>query len=150
MTGIEKEDLTGKISYEPDNHEKMTKYRFDKVAKIAQEIPPSKVACAQEGDLRDTISWGSTYGATLTAAEEVFKMGKKIGHVHLRWLNPLPPDLLGIMKKFKKVVVPEINHGQLAYHLQGTFGVPIESYARVRGKAFTVGELVTHFNSLLG
>jgi 2-oxoglutarate ferredoxin oxidoreductase subunit alpha len=149
LTGIEKEDGTGKISYEPDNHEKMTKARYAKVAKIAQEIPATKVAGAQEGDLL-VISWGGTYGAVLTAVEEVVKMGKKVGHVHLRWLNPLPSDLAGIMKKYKKVVVPEINHGQLAYHLQGTFGTEILSYARVRGKAFTVAELVTHFNSLLG
>jgi 2-oxoglutarate ferredoxin oxidoreductase subunit alpha len=149
LTGIEKEDITGKISYEPDNHEKMTKARYAKVAAIAKEIPPTKVVGAAEGDLL-VISWGGTYGAVLTAVEEVLKMGKKIGHVHLRWLNPLPSDLHGIMKKYKKILVPEINHGQLSYHLQGTFGEPIESFARVRGKAFTVGELVTHFNSLLG
>jgi 2-oxoglutarate ferredoxin oxidoreductase subunit alpha len=149
LTGIEKEDLTGKISYEPDNHEKMTKNRYDKVAKIAQEIPATKVVGAQEGDLL-VVSWGGTYGATLTAVEEVLKMGKKIGHVHLRWLNPLPSDLKDILGRYKKVVVPEINTGQLAYHLQGTFGIPVGSYSRVRGKAFTVGELVTHFNSLLG
>jgi 2-oxoglutarate ferredoxin oxidoreductase subunit alpha len=103
---------------------------------------------APEGDLL-VVSWGGTYGAALTAAESVFAMGKKIGHVHLRWLNPLPPDLGAILKRYKKVVVPEINTGQLAYHLRGTFGIPVESYGRVRGKAFTVGELVTLFNSLL-
>jgi 2-oxoglutarate ferredoxin oxidoreductase subunit alpha len=149
ITGIEKEAVTGKISYEPDNHQKMTNERYQKVANIAKEIPATKVTGSQEGDLL-VLSWGGTYGATLTAVEEVVKMGKKIGHVHLRWLNPLPPDLREIIGKFKQVVVPEINTGQLAYHLQGTFGIPIKSYARVRGKAFTVGELVTHFNSLLG
>jgi 2-oxoglutarate ferredoxin oxidoreductase subunit alpha len=148
-TGIEKEDGTGKISYDPDNHQKMTDARYKKVANIAKEIGALKVTGAQDGELL-VVSWGGTYGAVLTAVEELNKMGKKIGHVHLRWLNPLPSDLLGIMKKYKKIVVPEINHGQLAYHLQGTFAMPIESYARVRGKAFSVGELVTHFNSLLG
>jgi 2-oxoglutarate ferredoxin oxidoreductase subunit alpha len=148
ITGIEKEENTGKISYDHENHERMTKARYQKVANIVQEIPPSSVYGAQEGDLL-VVSWGGTYGAALTAAETVFKMGKKIGHLHLRWLNPLPPDLEAIMKRYKKVVVPEINTGQLAYHLRGTFGVPVESYGRVRGKAFTVGELVTLFNSLL-
>lgn len=76
-------------------------------------------------------------------------MGKKVGHVHLRWINPLPPDLGSILARFKRVVVPEINMGQLAFYLRGSFGMKIESYSRVRGKAFTVGELVTHFNSLL-
>jgi 2-oxoglutarate/2-oxoacid ferredoxin oxidoreductase subunit alpha len=77
-------------------------------------------------------------------------MGKKVGHVHLRWLNPLPSDLQAVIGRYKQIVVPEINNGQLAYHLKGTFGRPIASFAKVRGKAFTVGELVTHFNSLLG
>jgi 2-oxoglutarate ferredoxin oxidoreductase subunit alpha len=149
LTGIEKDDQ-GRINYESDNHQRATTARFAKIAKMAQEIPPIEVAgTAGGGDLL-VISWGGTYGATLTAVEEMNKMGKSIGHIHLRWLNPLPSDLLGIMKQYKQVVVPEINVGQLAYHLQGTFARPVLSYSRVRGKAFTVGELVTHFNSLLG
>lgn len=149
VTGIEKEADTGKISYDPDNHQNMTDARFKKVANIVDEIPPIKVIGAQEGELL-VVSWGGTYGAVLTAIEELNKMGKKVGHVHLRWLNPLPKDFKDILGRYKQVVVPEINTGQLAYHLRGTFGRPILSYARVRGKAFTVGELVTHFNSLLG
>jgi 2-oxoglutarate ferredoxin oxidoreductase subunit alpha len=149
ITGIEKEEGSGKISYDPDNHQRQTNNRFNKVAKVVAEIPPTKVTGAQDGELL-VISWGGTYGAVLTAVEEVQKMGKKLGHVHLRWLNPLPADLLGIMKRYKRIVVPEINVGQLAYHLQGTYGIPVESYSRVRGKAFTVGELVTHFTKILG
>jgi len=149
LTGIEK-DSQGRINYESDNHQRATTERFAKIAKMAQEIPPIQVAGAADGGDLLVISWGGTYGATLTAVEAVHKMGKSIGHIHLRWLNPLPSDLLGIMKKYKKIVVPEINVGQLAYHLQGTYALPVSSYSRVRGKAFTVGELVTHFNSLLG
>jgi len=148
ITGIEKEENTGKISYEHDNHERMTKARYAKIARITQEIPATPIYGDKEGDLL-VVSWGGTYGAALTAAEAVKAQGKKIGHVHLRWINPLPSDLLSIIKKYKKVVVPEINTGQLAYHLRGTYGIPVESYARVRGKAFTVGELVTLYNSLL-
>ncbi len=147
-TGIEKAENSGGISYDPENHQRMTKARFDKVAKIAQEIPATPVFGAQEGDLL-VVSWGGTYGATLTAAETVFAQGKKIGHVHLRWLNPLPPDLGSILKRYKKILVPEINVGQLAYHLRGTYGIPVESYARIRGKAFTVGELVTAYHAQL-
>jgi 2-oxoglutarate ferredoxin oxidoreductase subunit alpha len=148
ITGIEKEEVTGKISYDHDNHERMTKARFQKVANIASELGPTPVFGAQEGDLL-VVSWGGTYGAALTAAEAVHAMGKKIGHVHLRWLNPLPPDLGAILKRYKKIVVPEINNGQLSYHLQGTFGIPVQSYARVRGKAFTVSELTSVFNAAL-
>ena len=147
-TGIEKEDGSGKISYDPDNHQKMTDARAAKVANIASEFGPIQVVGAQEGELL-VVSWGGTYGAVLTAVEELRKMGKSIGHVHLRWINPLPKDLKAILGRYKKIVVPEINAGQLAYHLRGTFGIPVASYSRVRGKAFTVGELVTHFNSLL-
>ncbi|MGH7441344.1 MAG: 2-oxoacid:acceptor oxidoreductase subunit alpha, partial [bacterium] len=147
-TGIEKAENSGGISYDPDNHERMTKARYQKVANIANEIPPTKIFGAQEGDLL-VISWGGTYGAALTASEAVYGMGKKIGHVHLRWLNPLPSDLGAIIKRYKKVVVPEINTGQLAYHLRGTFGIHVESYGRIRGKAFAVSELVTVFNSFL-
>jgi 2-oxoglutarate ferredoxin oxidoreductase subunit alpha len=149
LTGIEK-DVQGRINYDGDNHQRATDERYAKIAKMAQEIPPIKVEGAADGGELLVISWGGTFGATLTAVEELHKMGKSIGHVHLRWLNPLPSDLHAIMKKYKKVVVPEINVGQLAYHLQGTYAMPVLSYNRVRGKAFTVGELVTHFNSLLG
>lgn len=149
ITGIEKEEGTGKISYDPDNHQRMTDARYGKVAKIVSEIAPAKTTGAESGDLL-VISWGGTYGAVLTAVEELNKMGKKVGHLHLRWLNPLPAGVKEIMGRYKKVVVPEINTGQLSYHLQGTFGTPVLGYNRVRGKAFTVGELVTHFNSLLG
>ncbi len=148
ITGIEKEENTGRINYDPDNHERMTQARYRKIANIAQEIPPSRVYGAQEGELL-VVSWGGTYGAALTAVEAVYGMGKKIGHLHLRWLNPLPADLKDILARFKKIVVPEINTGQLAYHLRGTFGIPVESYSRVRGKALTVSELVAHFTSTL-
>ncbi len=149
ITGIEKEAGTGKISYDPDNHQRMTDARYAKVAKISQEIAPVKVTGAQDGELL-VISWGGTYGAVLTACEALGKMGKQVGHLHLRWINPLPTDLKAIMARYKKVVVPEINTGQLSYHLRGTYGVEVSAYNRVRGKAFTVSELVTHFNSLLG
>ncbi len=148
VTGIEKEAITGKISYEADNHELMTKARFQKVANIAKEIPPCEIFGAQEGDLL-VLSWGGTYGSVLTAVEEARKVKPGIGHVHLRYLNPLPSDLGGILKKYKKVVVPELNNGQLNIYIQGMYGLPVESYARPRGKMFTISELTSHFLSLV-
>jgi 2-oxoglutarate ferredoxin oxidoreductase subunit alpha len=148
LTGIEKESVTGKISYEPDNHQKMTDERHAKLAKITQEIPATKITGDQEGDLL-VISWGGTFGTVITAVEEALKVKRGIGHVHLRHLNPLPPDLEGIMKKYKKVVVPELNNGQLCYHLRGKYALPVESLAKTTGRMYTISELVTKFLSFV-
>lgn len=149
LTGIEKEAVTGKISYEPENHQKMTAERHQKVANVSREIPPTAIAGDDRGELL-VISWGGTYGTVLTAVEEARKVKKGLGHVHLRFLNPLPPDLLDIVKRYKKVVVPELNNGQLSYHLQGKFGLPIESMAKATGRMFSIAELTTKFLSYLG
>jgi len=140
--------VTGKINYEPENHQKMTNERHQKVANIAKEIPPSKVSGDKEGDLL-VVSWGGTYGSVITAVEEALKVKRGIGHVHLRHMNPLPPDLLEIMKKYKTVLVPELNNGQLAYHLRGTYGRPVESFAQASGRMFSVAGLVTKFLSFV-
>jgi 2-oxoglutarate ferredoxin oxidoreductase subunit alpha len=148
LTGIEKEAVTGKINYEPENHQKMTNERHQKVANIAKEIGPSKVSGDQEGELL-VISWGGTFGAVLTAVEEALKVKRGIGHLHLRYLNPLPADLKDIMAKYKTVAVPELNNGQLAYHLQGTYGRPVASIAQASGRMFSVSGLVTKFLSFV-
>ena len=126
----------------------MTDARMGKIAGIKAEIPPSKVFGDQSGELL-IVSWGCTYGSVLTAVEEALKVKKGIGHLHLRHLNPLPPDLLEIMNRYKKVAVPELNTGQLAYHLRGTFGMPVESISKVSGRSFMVSELTTKFLSLV-
>jgi len=148
LTGIEKEAVTGKINYEPENHQKMTNERHQKVANIAKEIGPSKVSGDQEGELL-VISWGGTFGAVLTAVEEALKVKRGIGHLHLRYLNPLPADLKDIMAKYKTVAVPELNNGQLAYHLQGTYGRPVASIAQASGCMLSVSGLVTKFLSFV-
>jgi 2-oxoglutarate ferredoxin oxidoreductase subunit alpha len=148
ITGIEKEAVTGKINYEAANHQKMTDERHKKVANVAKEIPPSKVSGDQEGELL-VISWGGTFGAVLTAVEEALKVKRGIGHLHLRFINPLPSDLKEIMGRYKHVLVPELNNGQLAYHLRGIFGMPVQSVAQVSGRMFSVSELVTKFLSYI-
>ncbi len=148
LTGIEKEAVTGKISYEADNHQRMTNERHAKIANVVAEIPETKPSGDASGDLL-VISWGGTHGSVLTAIEEARKVKQGLGHVHLRYLNPLPKDLLDVMKRYKKILVPELNNGQLAYHLQGRYGVSVDSYAKTTGRMFSVAELTTKFLSYL-
>jgi 2-oxoglutarate ferredoxin oxidoreductase subunit alpha len=148
LTGIEHSGVSGQISYEPDNHHKMTLERQQKVAAIAQELPPLKVAGAQQGELL-VVSWGGTYGSVSTAFEAMAKGNPGLGHLHLRWLNPLPPDLGGILKRYKKVLVPEINTGQLRLYLSGTYGIPVQGFNVVRGKPLRVQGLCEEFTRLL-
>jgi 2-oxoglutarate ferredoxin oxidoreductase subunit alpha len=148
LTGLEHQSVTGKIMYEAENHYKMTLERADKVAKIAQEIPPTEVMGAKQGKLL-VVSWGGTYGAVATAVEEALKLDPSIGHIHLSYLNPLPPDLGSILKKYKEIIVPEINMGQLRLYLSGTYGLPVKGFNQVKGKPLRVSELVTAFNELL-
>ncbi len=110
--GLEKEDVTGNVNYDPQNHQKMVDIRAKKVAIIADDIPLQEVEGAASGDLL-VVSWGGTYGACVTAVREAQARGKKVSHVHLRYLNPMPRNLGDIFSSFKKVLVPELNMGQL-------------------------------------
>ncbi len=144
--GIEKQDVTGNISYDGDNHEKMCRIRQERVERIAQELPEAQAEGSPEGTL--VISWGGTYGAVHTAVEQARKGGMKIAHLHLRWLNPLPRGLRELMDRYEHVLVAELNLGQLAHHLQARFGRPVESYTKVQGKPFKVSELLARFQTL--
>src|SRR5690606_15717808 len=110
--GLEKDARTGGVSYDPHNHEALTKTRPAKVAPLAQEIPPTEVEGDPEGDVL-AVGWGSTYGAIKSGAERARAQGLRVGHVHLRWLNPLPSDLGDVLGRFRTVLVPELNDGQL-------------------------------------
>jgi 2-oxoglutarate ferredoxin oxidoreductase subunit alpha len=140
--GLEKDKLTGGVSYEPDNHETMVRLRAEKVARIAQDIPPTEVHGAPEGDVL-VVGWGGTHGAIYTAVNQLRARGKAVSSVHLRYLNPLPPDLGAILKRFKTVVVPELNLGQLHKVLRATYLVDAKSINKVQGKPFKVSELVS-------
>lgn len=138
--GLEKDFLTGAISHSALNHERMCEVRAAKVAGIAKDIPASKVDGPASGDLL-VIGWGSTFGSITQACEKARDAGKSVAALHLRYINPLPNDLAEIMKRYKKVLVPEMNLGQLSRLLRERFLVDCESFSKVQGKPFTVSEV---------
>ena len=146
--GLEKQDITGNVSYDPNNHQHMINTRAAKVANIAKELPPQKIDGPASGDLL-VVSWGGTYGACATAVHNVQAKGKAVSHVHLRYLNPLPKDLGDIMKRFKKVLIPELNLGQLRTIIRANYLVDAIGLNKVQGKPFSVGEVVEKMEALL-
>lgn len=138
--GLEKADKSGNISYDPDNHDKMTRLRAEKVARIAQEIPPTETAGDPDGDVV-VVGWGSTYGSIEAAVRAARLQGIRAAHVHLRYLNPLPSDLEAVLRRFRKVLVPEINLGQLSFILRGKYLIDARGFNQVRGQPFKVAAL---------
>jgi 2-oxoglutarate/2-oxoacid ferredoxin oxidoreductase subunit alpha len=142
--GLEKEDITGMVSQDPMNHQKMVDIRQQKVDGIAKDIPLAEVKGEQEGDLL-IIGWGGTFGAIEDAFDKLRDEGKKISYCHLRYLNPLPSNIGDILSKFKRILIPELNSGQLKLILQSKFLKPILGLNKVQGlplKAFEVEEKV--------
>jgi 2-oxoglutarate ferredoxin oxidoreductase subunit alpha len=139
--GIEKADVTGAISYDPDNHDKMVRLRQAKIDGIAADIPPVEVD-DPDGNARVLVlGWGSTYGSIGAAVRLVRTAGGSVAQAHLRHLAPLPANLGDVLRSYDKVLVPEINLGQLALLLRGTYLVDVVSYNRVRGLPFRAAEL---------
>jgi 2-oxoglutarate/2-oxoacid ferredoxin oxidoreductase subunit alpha len=138
--GIEKEDGTGNISYDPDNHDRMTRLRAAKVAGIANDIPLVDLDDPDGADFL-LLSWGGTWGATTEATRRIRARGKEIAHAHLRHLNPFPRDLGDVLHRYGKVLVPELNLGQLAKLVRAEFLVDAQSYTRVAGVPFHVAEI---------
>ncbi|MCZ6671260.1 MAG: 2-oxoacid:acceptor oxidoreductase subunit alpha [Acidobacteria bacterium] len=138
--GLEKQDLTGEVSYDPENHERMVQLRAEKVARIANDIPPAEVFGAPEGDLL-LVGWGGTYGAITSAVEEARKEGASVSSVHIRYLNPFPPNLGKILSRFKRILVPELNLGQLLLLIRAKFAIDAEGFSKVQGKPFGIGEI---------
>jgi 2-oxoglutarate ferredoxin oxidoreductase subunit alpha len=147
--GIEKQDVTGNISYEPLNHEKMVRIRAAKVEAIAQEIPAAVPEGDPEGDLL-VVAWGSTGGSITAAVNAQRARGRKIGHLHLRHLNPLPANLGEVLKRYKKVVVPELNLGQLVWVLRAKYLVDAQGLNKIQGRPFKQAELEQKFEELMG
>jgi 2-oxoglutarate ferredoxin oxidoreductase subunit alpha len=146
--GIEKEDVTGNISYAPANHEFMTRARARKVAAVAQDIPPTAIRGDQAADLL-VVGWGSTYGAIAAAVDEARARGRQVSQVHLHYLNPLPPDLGEILRRFKQVLVPEMNMGQLLTILRATYLVDAVGLNKIQGQPFKVSEITDKILRLL-
>src|SRR5919198_2854734 len=129
--GLEKDYDTGHISYDPDNHARMTRTRAAKIAGIANGIPPQRVALGAEHGAVAVVGWGSTYGAIHRAVSEVRDDGSDVSHIHLRYLSPFPKNLGELLKGFDRVVVPEMNAGQLVHLLRADYLVPAEGLSKV-------------------
>jgi 2-oxoglutarate ferredoxin oxidoreductase subunit alpha len=146
--GLEKQDVTGNVSYDPDNHDLMVRLRAEKVRRVAQEIPPTTINGPAGGDLL-VVGWGGTYGTITAAVEEAQAAGKSVASIHLRHLSPLPPDLGQILRQYRRVLVPEINSGQLVRVLRAEYLVDAVGFNRVRGVPLATQELVDTINQLV-
>lgn len=140
LGGLEKSDLTGDVSYDGPNHEHMVKMRAEKVKRVADMIAPMEVQGEAKGEIL-VIGWGGTYGAISTACDRLRKDGYSVSNTHLRHINPLPKDLAGIIKNYEKVIIPEINSGQLKTILRAEYLVDAQGINKVQGKPFKVEEL---------
>jgi 2-oxoglutarate ferredoxin oxidoreductase subunit alpha len=138
--GLEKSDGTGNVSYEPHNHERMVRLRAEKVERVADDLPD----CAPAGDPAGgllVVGWGSTYGAITSAVRRARDGQRRVSHLHLRHLNPFPRNLGEVLARYDRILVPEINLGQLAFLLQGRFCTPVERQNKVQGLPFTAAEI---------
>lgn len=146
--GLEKQHITGNVSYDPENHEFMVRMRAEKVERIADDIPLAVVDGDQEGDLL-VVGWGGTYGAIRSAVTNKREEGKSVSHLHIRHLNPFPKNLGEILYRFKNILVPELNLGQLAKVLRAKFLVPALTLSKVQGQPFSATEIEKKIDELL-
>jgi len=146
--GLEKQDVTGNVSYDPENHQHMTNIRAAKVAGIADDIPEQWVDGAESGKLL-VLSWGGTYGACTTAVTECRKEGLDVSHSHLRHLNPFPRNLGDLLGRFDKILVPELNMGQLSHLIKAKYLIGVVGFNKVMGKPFAVNEIVSKIKEQL-
>ncbi|MCC6419267.1 MAG: 2-oxoacid:acceptor oxidoreductase subunit alpha [Gemmataceae bacterium] len=147
--GIEKSGQTGNISYDPGNHHTMTLLRTEKVARVADDIPALEVQGPADGDLL-VLSWGGTYGAVTTAAERARRAGKSVASAHLRYLNPFPANLGTVLRSYKRVLVPELNTGQLSLLVRGKFLIDAVPFTKVAGQPFKIAEVEGKIDEMLG
>jgi 2-oxoglutarate ferredoxin oxidoreductase subunit alpha len=146
--GIEKQHITGNVSYDPDNHEFMCKLRAEKITRMRQDIPPCEVHGSSDGML--VVGWGSTFGAIRTTVDNMLADGHRIAHLHLRHLNPLPGDLGEVLARYSRVAVPELNLGQLSKLIRHEYLVDAVSVSKIQGMPFRTDELRRRLEALLG
>jgi 2-oxoglutarate ferredoxin oxidoreductase subunit alpha len=146
--GLEKQNITGNVNYEPDNHEFMVRLRAEKIQRMQQDIPPLEVFGKPEGKVL-VLGWGSTYGAITTAVEQMQEKGQAVSSAHLRYLNPFPSNLGEVLKGFETVIVPELNLGQLCMLIRARFLIDAVSLSQVKGKPFKVSTLVNKIKEYL-
>lgn len=146
--GLEKSDILGNVSYDPDNHHRMTVLRQSKIAGIAGDIPPLDVYGAAEGDLL-ILGWGSTFGAIRSAVERLQARGVAVSHAHLRHLNPFPANTEEVVRSFRSILIPELNLGHLSMLVRARYLVDAVGYNRVRGKPFRIAEIEAEAERIL-
>lgn len=147
--GLERDADTSDISYDPENHDRMTRIRAERIERIAQHIPEQTVDAGDQSGPLAVVGWGSTYGAISTAVERVRFEGRAVSHIHLRWLSPFPRNLADLLAGFERVLVPEVNAGQLVHVLRFKLGVPAEGLNRVTGRPFRIREIEAAIRSAL-
>ena len=139
--GIEKQDGTGNISYDPDNHQHMVETRAKKVSNIAKNVPEQKIELGEEKGRVLVLGWGSTYGSIKGAVTELIEDGHSVSHAHVRYLFPFPQNFEEVLRSFDKVLIPEMNMGQLSMLIRSQYLIPAEGLNKVKGIPFTKGEI---------
>jgi len=147
--GLEKADITGNISYDPENHDLMVKKRAEKIERIADDIPEQTVEGDQQGDLL-VLGWGSTYGAIKSAVAEARERGLSVSHAHLRYVNPFPKNLGEVLYRFKHVLIPEINNGQLIKLIRSRYLIPAVGFNVIKGLPLRSEEIESKIDDILG
>src|SRR5881394_1426868 len=148
--GLERDYDSGHISYDPDNHARMTKARADKIAGIARDIPLQDVALGMGSGKLAVVGWGSTFGSIHQAVQIAHDEGRDVAHIHLRYLNPFPRNLGDLLKRYDRVLVPEMNNGQLVKLLRAEYLIPAEPLTKVTGKPFGVTEIAQAIRKIDG
>ncbi len=146
--GLEKQDVTGNVSYDPDNHQHMTHTRAKKVENVAEVIPPLQVNGPEQGDLL-VLSWGGTYGACKTAVELCQRQGLSVAHAHLRWVNPFPKNIEQVLRSYKRVLIPELNMGQLNMFIRSKFLIDTIGLNKIKGRPFDVAEVAEKIQQVI-
>jgi 2-oxoglutarate ferredoxin oxidoreductase subunit alpha len=146
--GLEKQDVTGTVSHDPENHQRMTELRQEKINRIADDIPMAEVHGPASGDLL-VLGWGSSYGAVKTAFDRLTIEGMEVSYVHLKHLNPFPKNLGDILNRFERVYIPEMNLGQLKTIIQAKYLKPVIGYHKVQGQPFMASEIEEELKKLL-
>ncbi|MBY0535576.1 MAG: 2-oxoacid:acceptor oxidoreductase subunit alpha [Chitinophagaceae bacterium] len=148
--GIEKQDVTGNVNYEPENHQHMVFTRQAKVDRIADYIPEQKLDSGPESGKLLVLGWGSTYGAIKSAVAELQAQGHAVSHAHIRYIRPFPKNLGDLMKKFDQVLIPEINNGQLIKIIRDQYLIDAKPYNKIMGVPITKSEMVMKIKQMLG
>lgn len=147
--GLEKQDITGNVNYEPDNHEHMVKVRQAKVDLIANYIPDQKIECGADKGKVLVLGWGSTFGSIKSAVIDMINEGHQVSHAHIRYLRPFPKNLGAIIANFDTILIPEINNGQLIKIIRDVYFVDAKGFNKIKGNPITKGELIEEIRKYL-